>query len=66
MLLVPGSVRWFVSLRTMGYSKHQLHKQLEQMERGWDSVDGAVCSGCVEDEALRTIPERERGRRFVL
>lgn len=55
MLLVPGSVRWFVSLRTMGYSKHQLDKQLEQMERGWDSVDGSVCSGCVEDEALRTI-----------
>ncbi len=39
----------------MGYWKHQLDKQLEQMDRGWDSIDGSVCGGCVEDEALRTI-----------
>ena len=39
----------------MGYWKHRLHKQFEQMERGWDSIDGSVCGGCVEDEALRAI-----------
>lgn len=39
----------------MGYWKDQLLKRLEQMDRGWDSIDGSVCSGCVKDEALRTI-----------
>ncbi len=55
MLQAPGSACSFVSVSIMGYWKNQLHKQHEQMERGWASIDGSVCSGCVEDEALRII-----------
>jgi len=36
----------------MGYWKNRL---MEQSDQGWDFTDGAVCSGCVEDEALKTI-----------
>ena len=36
----------------MGYWKNRL---MEQSDQGWDFTDGSVCSGCVEDGALKTI-----------
>lgn len=40
------------SWRIMGYWKNVL---LEQYEQGWDFTDKSVCSGCINDNALKAI-----------